>query len=103
VVEAQDEVSEIEQALVADEYVRMWETLQKFLARYWLFIIGTSPITKIKVILLTKEMRKIITLDALRHQLQLIIGFVYACHAMKGAGRIAFEECFDKLLKGVNR
>lgn len=100
--EAQEEVAEIEQALATNEHVRMWETLQKFLARYWQFIIGTSPITKITVIPLTKEMMKIMTLEALRHQLQLVIGFVYACHAMKGAGRIAFEECFNKLLIGVN-
>ena len=101
--EAQEEVAEIEQALSTNEHVRMWETLQKFLARYWQFIIGASPITKITVIPLTKEMMKIMTLEALRHQLQLVIGFVYACHAMKGAGRITFEECFNKLLKGLNR
>lgn len=100
---AQEEVAEIEQALATNEHVRMWETLQKFLARYWQFIIGTSPITKIMVIPLTKEMMMIITLEALRHQLQLVIGFVYACHAMKGAGRIAFEKGFNKLLKGLNR
>lgn len=99
--EAQEEVAEIEQALATNEHIRMWETLQKFLARYWQFIIGTSPITKITVVPLTKEMMKIITLEALRHQLQLVIGFVYACHAMKGAGRIAFGESFNKLLKGM--
>ena len=98
--EAQEEVAEIERALAANDHVRMWETLQKFLARYWQFIIGTSPITKITVIPLTKEMMKIITLDALRHQLQLVIGFVYAYHAVNCVGRIAFEECFNKLLKG---
>ena len=101
--EAQEEVAEIEQALSTNEHVRMWETLQKFLARYWQFIIGTSPITKITVIPLMKEMMKIITLEALRHQLQLVIGFVYAFHAMKGAGRITFEESFNKLLKGMNK
>lgn len=98
--EAQEEVAEIERALATNEHVEMWMTLQKFLVRYWQFIIGTSPITKITVIPLTKEMMKIITLEALRYQLQLVIGFVYACHSMKGVGKIAFEECFNKLLKG---
>ena len=102
-VEAQEEVAEVEQALANNEYVEMWMTLQKFLARYWQFIIGTSPITNIMVVPLTKDMMKVITLEALRHQLQLVIGFVYVCHAMKGVRRIAFEECFNKLLKGVNR
>ena len=100
--EARAEVNEIEQALVANEHVRMWETLQKFLARYWQFINETSMITNIIVIPLPKEMERIITTEAVRHQLQLVIGFVYACHAIKCVGRIAFEECFNKLLKGVN-
>ena len=98
--EAKAEVVEIEQALATNEHVRMWVTLQKFLARYWQFINATSGITNIAAIPLPKEMVRIITTEDLRHQLQLVIGFVYASHAIECVGRIAFEECFNKLLKG---
>ena len=97
---AKTEVDEIEQALATNEHVRMWETLQKFLAGYWQFINNTSGITNIAVFPLSREMVKIITTEALRHQLQLVIGFVYAWHTIECVGRIAFEECFNKLLKG---
>ena len=100
--EAKAEVAEIEQALATNDHVVMWETLQKFIARYWQFIIGASTVTNITIIPLTKEMIKIITLEWLRYQLQLVIGFVYTFHAIKCVGRIAFEECFNKLLKGLD-
>ena len=99
--EAKAEVNEIEQALATNDHVVLWVTLQKFLARYWQFINDTSGITNIAVIQLPKEMVRIITTEAVRHQLQIVIGFVYAAHAIRCAGRIAFEECFDKLLKGL--
>ena len=98
--DAKAEVDEIEQALATNEHVRMWETLQKFLAGYWQFINNTSGITNIAVFPLSREMVKIITTEAVRHQLQLVIGFVYAWHTIECVGRIAFEECFNKLLKG---
>ena len=73
----------------------------------WLFGSGVDPlgpgITNIAAIPLPKEMVRIITTEAVRHQLQLVIGFVYASHAIECVGRIAFEECFNKLLKGLNR
>ena len=97
---AKTEVDEIEQALATNEHVRMWETLQKFLARYRQFIIGTSSITNITIIPLPKEMIQIITTEDVSNQLRLVIGFVYAWHAIECVGRIAFEECFNKLLKG---
>lgn len=61
--EAQEDVAEIEQALATNDHVRMWETLQKFLARYRQFIIGTSSITNITVIPLPKAMIQIITTE----------------------------------------
>ena len=101
-VEVKEEVAEIEQALATNDHVVMWETLQKLLARYWQFINDTSRITNITVVLLTKEMLRIITTEAIRYQLQIVIGFVYIFHAIKCVGRIAFEECFNKLLKGLD-
>ena len=100
---AKAEVGEIEHALATNDHVVMWQTLQKFLARYWQFINNTSGITNIAVFPLSKEMVKIITTEAVRHQLRLVIGFVYAWHAIECVGRIAFEECFNKLLKGSKR
>ena len=98
-VEAKEEVAEIEQVLVDNDHVRMWETLQKYLARYFLFIVGTSPFTNITVIALTKDMIRILTTETLRLQLQLMSGFVYAFHALNGSCRIAFQTQFSKLTR----
>ena len=99
---AKAEVGEIEQALATNDHVVMWQTLQKFLARYWQFINNISSITNISAVPLPKELMRIFTTEAVRHQLQLVIGFVYASHAIECVGRIAFEECFNKLLKGTD-
>ena len=98
-VEAKEEVAEIEQVLVDNDHVRMWETLQKYLARYFLFIVGTSPFTNITVIALTKDMIRILTTETLRLQLQLMSGFVYAFHALNGSCKIAFQTQFSKLTR----
>ena len=99
VAEAKEEVTEIEQVLAGNDHVRMWETLQKYLARYYLFIVGTSPFTNITIIALTKDAMRIMTSEALRHQLQLVIGFVYAFHALNGACKLAFQTQFAKLTR----
>ena len=96
---ARAEVAEIEQVLADNDHVRMWEMLQKYLARYYLFIVGTSPFTNMTVVPLTKEEIRILTTDALRHQLQLVIGFVYAFHALNGACKLAFQTQFAKLTR----
>lgn len=99
VAEAKEEVAEIEQVLAGNDHVRMWETLQKYLARYYLFIVGTSPFTNITIIALTKDAMRIMTSEALRHQLQLVIGFVYAFHALNGACKLALQTQFAKLTR----
>ena len=98
-IEAKTEVAEIEQVLADGDHVRMWETLQKYLARYLLFIVGTSPFTNITVVALAKDMIRIVTAEALRHQLQLIIGFVYAFHALNGSCKLAFQAHFSQLTR----
>ena len=97
--EAKEEIAEIEQVLSVNDHVRMWETLQKYLARYFLFIVGTSPFTNITIIALTKDAMRIVTLEVLRHQLQLVIGFVSAFHALKGPCKLAFQTQFSKLTR----
>ena len=101
VVEAKEEVSEIEQVLSDNDHVRMWEMLQKYLAKYCLFIVGTSPFTNMTIVPLTKEEIRILTTDALRHQLQLVIGFIYAFHALNGPCKLAFQTQFSKLTKKI--
>ena len=96
-VAAKEEVAEIEQVVAGNDHVRMWETLQKYLARYYLFIVGTSPFTNITVIALGKDAMRIVTSEALRYQLQLVIGFVYAFHALNGSCKLAFQTQFSTL------
>ena len=100
--EAKEEVAEIERVLAGNDHVRMWETLQKYLGRYLLFIVGTSPFTNITIVALTKETMRIMTSEVLRHQLQLVIGFVYAFHALNGPCKLAFQSQFSKLTRNFS-
>lgn len=98
-IEAKEEISEIEQMLSDNDHVRMWETLQKFLAKYFLFIVGTSPFTNMTVVPLTKEEIRILATEALRHQLKLLIGFIYAFHALNGPRKLAFQTHVSQLTR----
>ena len=94
---AKSDVDEITRVLANDDHVEMWQTLQKFIVRYTYFIIGISPFTGIIVYRLTPEMIRIVTTEAIRYQLKLMIGYVYAYYALNGTSRIAFQNHFKRL------
>jgi len=98
---ANKEVTDINQAINTNQRETMLTTLQKYIAKYRLFIVGTSPITKVTVFELTKEEVMCLTNVAICNQLQMMIGFIYAYHALNGACKIAFQECFTKLSRMI--
>ena len=77
----------------------MFACLQKYINKYRGFIVGLSPLTNVMVVNLTKEIMPALTEEVVRWQLQVMIGFVYAYHALLGSSRIAFQEYFTKLSK----
>ena len=96
---ASAEVGEISRALATNSREEMWNALQKYIERYRLFIVGTSPVTNVTVIDLTKEEVVALSNVEIQHQLKIMTGFIYAYHALNSAFRIAFQECFEKRIK----
>jgi hypothetical protein len=96
---AQAEVNEITQIILAGDWECMFACLQKYINKYRGFIVGLSPLTNVMVVNLTKEIMPALTEEVVRWQLQVMIGFVYAYHALLGSSRIAFQEYFTKLSK----
>ena len=101
VVHATKEVTQIRSAINSGERNRMWTVLQEFLTRYRLFIKAMSPVTSITIVPLSQdEIARMSTKD-LTDQLRIVIGFVFAHHAILGASRVAFQQCFDKLTRRI--
>lgn len=98
---ANAEVGEIHRAMSTNSREEMWITLQRYIAKYRLFIVGTSPVTNVTVIALTREDAVALSKAAIRHQLQIMVGYVCAYHALNSSCRIAFQECFAKRIKGL--
>ena len=80
----------------------MWVMLQTKIAQYRGFIVGVSPFTNITVTDLPKEVVLKMTDEAICNQLKILVGFVYAYHAMFGTFRIAFQECLSKMLRRLH-
>ena len=99
---AQSEVEEIKWAVATGERDRMWSMLQTKIAKLRGFIVGTSPITKITVVDLADDAASKLSDEQIRIQLKILIGYVYAYYAMRGAFRIAFQECFSKMTRKLS-
>ena len=98
---ASAEGGEINRSMATNLREEMWKTLQKYIAKYRLFIVGTSPVTNVTVIDLTRAEVASLSNVAIRYQLQLMIGFVCAYHALNSSFRIAFQQCFAKRIKAL--
>ena len=98
---ANAEVEEISRSMLTNLREDMWKTLQKYIEKYRLFIVGTSPVTKVTVIDLTREDVVSLSDAAIRYQLQIMIGFVCSYHALNSSYRVAFQECFAKRIKNL--
>ena len=98
---AKAEVDEVKAVVAAGKRSLMWEMLQTKIAQYRGFIVGVSPFTNITVTDLPKEVVSKLTDASMRNQLKILIGYVYAYHAMFGTFRMAFQECFSKMLRSL--
>ena len=58
-----------------------------------------APITNITIVNISDNEFQLLTAELLSKQLGIMKGFIYAHHALLGACRIAFQQCFDKMFK----
>lgn len=96
---AQAEVGEINRIIVIRDKNSMFACLQAKICKYRGFVVGLSPITNITVVNISNKEVPLLTEEILSKQLCIMKGFIYAQHALSGACRIAFQQCFGKMFK----
>jgi hypothetical protein len=89
VVEGVGEISRINEAIAIGDKEQMWNLLQQSIAKYRHLICLFFPITKIRVITVSKED---LTIADLRSQLEVIAKFVLVYEGLNCGCKIAFKE-----------
>ena len=87
------------EAMETQDKEAMWAVLQEYIQEYSSFITGTGIFTGIVIRRVDKAFYERVTVDDIRGQLQMSIGFVYAYEAFSSVGRETYKQCLKKLLK----
>ena len=77
----------------------MWRTLQEYIGYYAGFINSMTMLTGIGLQRVNREFYDRVTAVDIEHQLQIIIGFVYAKEALDSVCRETYKQCVKKLLR----
>lgn len=86
-------------ALLGGDKHEMWIALQCYLRNYRDFINETSWITNVCVYSVTPEYYEQVTTEDLRHQLKIVIGFVYLKEAANSASKDMLHQVIKKALQ----
>lgn len=86
-------------AIASGDKATMWHTLQEYLRDYAAFINSIARITGLCVCKVDEEFYNRVTIDDIKKQLRMIVGFVYAHEAVNSAAKTVFQECLKKLMK----
>ena len=96
VVEGVGEISRINEAIAIGDKEQMWNLLQRGIAKYRHLICLFSPITKIRVIIVSKED---LTVADLRSQLEVIARFALVYKGLNCGCKIVFKEEVTQIIE----
>lgn len=99
---AQAEVDEINRIIATADKNSMFACLQAKICKYRGIVVDFSPITNITIVNISDNEFQLPTAELLSKQLGIMKGFIYTHHALSGACRIAFQQCFDKMFKKLS-
>ena len=77
----------------------MWRALQEYIGYYAGFINSMTALTGIGLQRVNREFYGRVTAVDIEHQLQIMIGFVYAKEALDSVFKETYKQCVKKLLK----
>jgi hypothetical protein len=96
VVDGVGEISRINEAIAIGDKEQMWNLLQRGIAKYRHLICLFSPITKIRVITVSKED---LTVADLRNQLEVIARFALVYEGLNCGCKVAFKEEVSQIIE----
>ena len=96
VVDGVGEISRINEAIAIGDKEQMWNLLQRGIAKYRHLICLFSPITKIRVITVSKEN---LTVADLRNQLEVIARFALVYEGLNCGCKVAFKEEVSQIIE----
>lgn len=96
VVEGVGEISRINEAIAIGDKELMWNLLQRGIVKYRHLICLFSPITKIRVITVSKEN---LTVADLRNQLEVIARFALVYEGLNCGCKVAFKEEVSQIIE----
>ena len=96
VIDGVGEISRINEAISIGDKEQMWNLLQRGIAKYRHLICLFSPITKIRVITVSKED---LTVADLRSQLEVIAKFALVHEGLNCGCKVAFKEEVTQIIE----
>ena len=99
VQQAEQKCRGIRNALLSDNKEQLWAVLQNTLVRYMGFINSISCLTGVCICYVDAEYYNKVSIEDIKHQLRLMIGFIYVYEAAHSTMKEQFKECLKKCLK----
>ena len=99
---AENKCKEIRQVLPSDDKKQLWDILQKYIHIYADLINSTTGLTGLYVQHVDTEFYNTITIQEIKNQLRILIGFIYLHTIGHSAVKQLFKECLKKLLYSNN-
>ena len=99
---AENRCKEIRDVLSSDDKRQLWNVLQKYLHSYAGLINSTTVLTGLYVQNVDPEFYNTITIQEIKNQLKVLIGFIYLHTIGHSAVKQLFKECLKKLLNSNN-
>lgn len=96
---ADQKCKEIRNVLQCDNKEQLWVVLQNALARYIVFVNSISGLTGIYIRHVDAEYYNRVSIEDIKHQLRLMIGFIYVHEAIQSKMKAMFKDCLKKCLK----
>lgn len=96
---ANEKVKKAKDILPSNDKFQLWCVLQEYLLEYRHFINTTVAFTGIKVFDVDFDYYNSLSVEQIKNQIKICIGFVYGKQAIRLVGETALKQCFKKICK----
>ena len=91
---------EIRAVMKIDDKKSLWDVLQKYLRMNMEFINSMKDLTGVYIYPVDEKFYEAVTVVEIKHQLQMLIGYIYAKEAIHSRVKSSFKQCLKNLLEG---
>ena len=90
---------EIRSVLQIDDKKVSWEVLQKYLRLHMEFINSLKDLTGVCIYPVDESFYISVSIEEIKNQLRMLIGFIYAEEALRSTEKTAFKQCLKNCLR----